>query len=283
MVTYSYEIPPMTASEQTRFRDFIEGEFGIKMPATKKSLLENRLYRRVEACGLKSYGAYLDFVISGAGSEDEYLRFSDLVSTHETSFFRESAHFDYLKESVLPSLCRESERHKLSILSAACSTGEEAYCLGMIADAALSDRGRKDILLAVEGLDLSSRAISIAQRGVYLEKNTLNVPEGLRRRYFMTSRDKTKDLCRVVPELRQITSFHTGNLLGVTALECRHYDIIFCRNVLIYFNQERQGSVITMLLGHLHPGGLLFLGHSESIIGFDLPASIVSRAVFRKN
>jgi chemotaxis protein methyltransferase CheR len=283
MVTYSYEIPPMTASEQVRFRDFIEGEFGIKMPATKKSLLENRLYRRVEACGLKSYGAYLDFVTSDAGSEDEFLRFSDLVSTHETSFFRESAHFDYLKESVLPSLCRESERHKLSILSAACSTGEEAYCLGMIADAALNDLGRKDILLSVEGLDLSSRAISIAQRGVYLEKNTLNIPDGLRRRYFMVSKDKTKDLCRVVPELRQITSFHTGNLLGDTGLEYRHYDIIFCRNVLIYFNQERQGSVITMLIGHLYPGGLLFLGHAESIIGFNLPASIVSRAVFRKN
>jgi chemotaxis protein methyltransferase CheR len=283
MFTLTAGIPSMNEAELRKFGGFIEREFGIKMPATKKSLLESRLFKRVQACGLSSYSGYFDFVTKDPKARDEFLRFVDLVSTHETSFFREERHFNFLRETVLPALCREEGRRAISVLSAACSTGEEAYSLGMLVNAAVQDHRRSDISFTVEGVDLSNRAIAMAQRGVYLAESTEKIPDELRRRYLMVSRDRSKDLCRIVPELRRRMSFHTGNLLGKPELESHRYDIVFCRNVLIYFNQANQRQAVATLLDHMASGGFLFLGHSESIMGFDLPASIVSHAVFRKD
>jgi chemotaxis protein methyltransferase CheR len=275
-------VPPMTESERQRIGDFIEAEFGIKMPSAKKGLLEGRLAKRVAACGLKGYGAYFDFVTKDPAGQDEYLHFMDRVSTHETSFFREAKHFDFLCRSVLPALCEEGGRRSISILSAACSTGEEAYTLGMVIDSALREGRRGDIEFAVEGVDLSNNAVAVAERGVYLVERIGKVPGELRDRYVMISKDRSKNLCRIVPELRRCMSFHAGNLLGDMGLGERRYDIIFCRNVLIYFDRANQRKAIAGLVDRMAADSYLFLGHSETMLSLDLPLRSVSHSVYQK-
>jgi chemotaxis protein methyltransferase CheR len=275
-------VPAMTEKERLAISAFVEGEFGIKMPAAKKSLLEGRLAKRVAACGLPSYGAYFDFVTLSPAGADEYLHFMDLVSTHETSFFREPRHFDFLKRSVLPALSREAGRHSLRVLSAACSTGEEAYSLAMLLDCSLRESRREDIELRVEGIDLSAKAVAVAERGVYLADRTRGIPEELRQDYVMRSKDRSKDLCRFSPQLRGRMRFHTGNLLGELGLAERRYDIVFCRNVLIYFDRSNQRRVVARLIEHLDAGSYLFLGHSETMLAFDFPLQTVAHSVYRK-
>jgi chemotaxis protein methyltransferase CheR len=273
--------PKMTEAERQRISDFIEKEFGIKMPVGKKTLLEGRLSKRLSACGMKSFGAYFDFVTKDPAGRDEFLEFADLVSTHETSFFREPGHYEFLSKKVLPALLSRPEARSLQILSAACSTGEEAYTLGMVVSESLAAH-RRDRPFAIEGVDLSVRAVAIASRGVYLAERTKSVPAELKKNYLMRSKDPRHEVCRFVPELRKSMSFHTGNLLGDLGLSQYTYDIIFCRNVLIYFDPPNQRRVISTLLSHLKPEGYLFLGHAETVVSLDLAVRTVAHAVYQK-
>ena len=279
----SAAVAPMTEFERGRISEFVEREFGIKMPPVKKSLLEGRLGKRVAACGLGSFGRYFDYVTKGEGRGGEYCHFMDLVSTHETSFFREARHFDFLRSKVIPAFCEHESRRSVSVLCAGCSTGEEAYSLAMLIDTALAELRRSDIEFEIEGLDLSSEAVAFAARGVFTVERTATVPEDLRRRYLMVSKDRSKGLCRFVPELRQKLNFHAGNLLGDLGLRRGRYDIVFCRNALIYFSHENQRRVVVTLLRHMNPGSFLFLGHSETTLGFDLPVRSVAHSVYRKD
>lgn len=273
--------PRMTEDERRRISAYIEAEFGIKMPAAKKGLLEGRLARRVKASGMATYGRYFDFVTRDPAGQDEFLRFQDLVSTHETSFFREPDHFRHLADTVVPAWVRAPGDRTFEVLSAACSTGEEAYTLAMVVDEALGRSGRRDLGFAVEGVDLSVHAVEAARRGVYSEARTRSIAPALKNRYLMVGKGPKRDLRRFIPELRAQTEFHQGNLLGDLALGRRAYDVIFCRNVLIYFEPDIQKKVLTALLARLKPGGRLFLGHSESMISLDLPVRPVHQAVFQ--
>lgn len=273
--------PTMSEAERLRISEFIEAEFGIKMPAQKKSLLEGRLSKRVVACGLTSYAEYFFYVTRDPRGQDEFLRFADLVSTHETSFFREPGHFDYLARQALPRFLEVQEGRSLDVLSAACSTGEEAYTLAMVLRDGFRGAGSPDRFL-VEGVDLSDRAVGIARRGVYLEERSRTIPEELKKRGLMRSKNRKDQLVRVVPELRAKTRFHTGNLLGDLALGQSTYHIIFCRNVLIYFEPATQKKVLSLLLGRLKPQGLLFLGHSETMISLSMPMRPVAHAVYQR-
>lgn len=282
MIHAGVNAPKMTEAERRMISEFIEGEFGIKMPAQKKSLLEGRLAKRVSVCSMASFGQYFQFITRNPAGRDEFLRFADLVSTHETSFFREPGHFDYLGDKAIPGFLSRPGTRSLEVLSAACSTGEEAYSLAMVLHSRLDAAKKPDVAIEVEGVDLSSRAVAIAARGVYLADRTKTIPAELRRRYTMRSKDRRSTLCRIVPELRSLTRFHTGNLLGDQGLEHRGYDMIFCRNVLIYFDPPNQRRVLISLLERLKPEGLLFLGHSETMISLDLPVKSVAHAVYQK-
>jgi len=273
--------PVLKESEHRLIGDFIEREFGIRMPSAKKALIEGRLGKRLTACGIASYGEYFEFITRDPRGRDEFLHFTDLVSTHETSFFREDAHFRQLSATVLPNLLSRSGRREIRVLSAACSSGEEAYSLGMWISRDLEHKGRGHSL-AIEGFDLSPRMVDVARRGVYTADRVAKIPPDLRLRWLMRSRDPGKDLYRFVPELRGRMAFHTGNLLSDLGLLHESYDIIFCRNVLIYFERANQSLAIDALLSRLSPGGYLFLGHSESLSGSGQAMSRVAMSVFRK-
>ena len=272
----------MSESERLLFGTFIEREFGIKMPANKKSLLEGRLGKRLRACGISSFRDYFNFVTKDQQGQDEFLTFIDLITTHETSFFRENKHFRYLAEVVLPRYAQTRISKPISVLSAACSTGEEVYSLAMVFHHYFEQTNQTGILWNIEGIDISERVVTIARRGVYTGDRIKNLGSSWLERYLMVSKDRSRNLFRIVPELRQSTKFSSGNLLEKGGLPNTHYDIIFCRNVMIYFDKDTQYKVLSSLVEHLLPRGLIFLGHSESFIFSELPLVAVSHAVFQR-
>lgn len=283
MGTPRSRIQPMTEVERARISRFIEQEFGVKMPEGKKSLLESRLGRRLATLGMTRYGEYFTFVTQDPDGRDEFLQFADLVTTHETSFFREPSHFRYLADQAIPQFVDRLTGDPLRMLSAACSTGEEAYTMAMVADATFRRLAApKNVEFDVEGVDLSEHAVAVATRAVYLTDRQRPIPEDFRSAYIMRSKKPKEPRIRVVPELRSRVHFHPGNLLGALNLRHRHYDVIFCRNVLIYFDLDHQKRVLSSLLNVLKPRGWLFLGHSESMSRFQLPVKAVYQAVFQK-
>lgn len=274
----------MSESERNDISSFIEGEFGIKMPPVKKIMLTSRLAKRLKALGLGSYSEYYRYIRSVEGMKGELFIFTDLVSTHETGFFREPQHFDYLVSSVLPELADLNGagiRRPLSVLSAACSTGEEAYTIAIMC----GEYGRNcgsTCLYRITGTDISARVVQDAARGMYRESSVTNVPVHIRRRYFMEGKGAKAGLVRIVPELRACTEFFTMNLMDSTYPFTGKFDIIFCRNALIYFDRENQEKILQRLASFLKKGGYMFIGHSETMAGYDVPVRCVDPTVYRK-
>lgn len=270
----------MTPQELELMGQFIEKEFGIQMPETKRALLQSRLAKRLAIYGMKSYRSYFDFVMGPRG-KSEFLVFTDLVSTHETTFFREMKHFKILDSAILPVLIPFTKR-KVEILSAACSSGEEAYSLAFSLANFIETQPCHFDDFCVEGIDLSLKMVDMASRGIYPNQRLRTVPAHLCQKYFMHGKDTQLEFHRVVPELRRHMIFHTGNLLGEAQFTKAAYDLIFCRNVLIYFNRDNQTAVVRQLVERLAPGGYLFLGHSETMVGSLLNLEAPYHAVYRR-
>jgi chemotaxis protein methyltransferase CheR len=200
------------------------------------------------------------------------------VTTNKTDFFREPRHFDHLAKSVLPELRRRG-RDSLRIWSSACSIGAEPYTIAMVcAEDAAANGPRKTFILAT---DLSTDVLRAARHGVYPSEMVAPVPADLRRRYIRYSMQDSSQ-ARVVPELRSMVGFARLNLMDETYAVGEPMQIVFCRNVLIYFDKPTQLLVLQRLCRQLEPGGYLFLGHSESVTGFDLPIQAVANTIFQK-
>ena len=274
----------MTERERIEISSFIESEFGIKMPAVKKILLTSRLSKRLNLLGCKSYADYYRFIRSAKGA-DEFLIFADLVSTHETSFFRESQHFELMFSRVLPDLCGTGGagiRRSLRVLSAACSTGEEAYTLAITIEEFRRKRKLRSFNYRITGTDISTKVLSSASRGVYGEGRVGKLPDEYMKKYFMRGKNEKRELVRVVPELRANAEFIHMNLMDKAYPFRENFDIIFCRNALIYFDRENQKEIIRKLTSHLSRNGYLFIGHSETMAGYDLPLRCVEPTVYRR-
>ena len=267
-----------------RISDLIGEEVGIKLPPTKRLMVEGRLRKRVRALGLASlddYGAYL-FQRDGLTAERPFL--INAVTTNKTDFFREPEHFDLLEERLVPDLValRRSERKPLiKVWSAASSTGAEAYTLAMVLADLVAER--QDFRFAILGTDISTAVLDQGMRAVYPTELVAPVPPGKQQRYLMHSRKPgTRPEVRIVPELRRLVRFARLNLMDTSYPFDRDVDIILLRNVLIYFDKADQEKVILRLVSHLRPGGYLILGHSESMIGTSVTMRQVAPAVFQK-
>jgi len=266
-----------------RLSEFIYAECGIKMPLSKKTMLESRLMKRLRTIGLTTFHEYCNYLFSPEGIANELVHMINVVTTNKTDFFREPQHFEYLMEYAVPNLIERSGtgiRKPLMVWSAACSSGEEPYTLAMILDA-FSRRvpGFKYLIL---GTDISTRVIEAARLGIYREERVAPIPEELRKNYLMRSRDRNRGLVRIVPELREHVKFRRLNFMDRDFGMREKMDIIFCRNVLIYFDRPTQEKVLARLCRHLHTGGYLFTGHSETIGGLDLPLEAVANTVSRR-
>ncbi|GAA0745807.1 chemotaxis protein methyltransferase CheR [Sphingomonas trueperi] len=252
---------------------------GIKMPETKKTMLEGRLRRRLRAVGIDTLDGYCDFLFTGDHLAAEGLHLINAVTTNKTDFFREPAHFDYLVAQALPALEARGVR-SLRAWSAACSTGPEPYTMAMVLDDYAERMGGPEY--GILATDLDTEVLAAARNGIYAAELVDPVPAALRRKYVMTSNDPRRREVRMVPRLRSAIGFGRLNLMDDRYPVGDAMHLIFCRNVLIYFDKPTQKKVVSQLYDCLAPGGYLFLGHSESITGLGLPLEQVANTVFRR-
>jgi len=271
----------LTDSDFKRLSEFIYGNYGIKMPNEKRTMLEGRLMKRLRVNQIRSFAEYCDYVFSDEGMEKELIHMINVVSTNKTDFFREPAHFEFLCETVLPEFHQKNKGEPIKIWSSACSSGEEPYTIAMVINEYARQRGAP-LPHQIFGTDISSDILERAQMGVYKDERIGDVPAAYKRRYFMANKDPQKKLVRVVPELRRNTSFMRLNLMDTTYPISEKFDVIFCRNVLIYFDRPTQEAVINKLCNHLIPDGYFFLGHSESATGMQVPLTPLKPTIFRR-
>lgn len=251
--------------------DLIERQVGIKMPAGKRLMLEGRLHKRVRALRHPGLKHYLEYLFEEGQFDNELTHLIDVVTTNKTDFFREPQHFDFLRNVAIPELLKQRGRGSqgLKVWSAACSTGMEAYTTAMVLDDIVRTGSR--FKYRILGTDISTSVLREAKLGIYSREVIAPVPDNFIKRYFLTSRNETRADVRVVPELRRLTHFMRMNLMDASYPVDRDVDIIFCRNVLIYFEKETQRKVVEQLASHLRPGGYLLVGHSESMVHSVVP------------
>jgi len=270
---------PMDNESFDRLSTYVTREYGIKLPVAKRTMLESRLNRKVKSLNMANYKEFLDFIFSDEGKQGELFHVVDLITTNKTDFFREAAHFHFLRQEFLPTYTSSTGRTNFKVWSAGCSTGEEPYTIIMT----LEEFKKKNpaVTYNILASDISTRVIQTAYEGIYDNEKIEPVPIELKRSYFLRSKTNPK-LVRVKPEYRKKIQYKRINFMDASFdLKKSDYDIIFCRNVLIYFDKTTQEKVINKFCSHLKPGGLLFLGHSESIIGMNVPLKQIRPTVYR--
>lgn len=273
------EVEQLSARNFQRLSTFIQDYSGIKMPANKRTMLEGRLRRRMRANRIDDVNAYCRYLFEEDGLASETIHLIDAVTTNKTEFFREPAHFDFLVSKGLPALAAKGKR-EIKIWSSACSTGAEPYTIAMIMDE-FCERQR-GVDYSILCTDICTEVLDQAISGRFQEPMIEPVSMPRRQRYVMRSRDPGSNLVRIIPELRSKLSFARLNLMDEAYPIETDLDIVFCRNILIYFDKPTQAKVLQRLCNHLSPGGYLFLGHSESIVGIDLPVVQIANTVFQK-
>lgn len=275
----------LRGTHRDRFRDLIHALTGISLPATKVHMIDQRLRRRVVAFDLPDTETYLQRLLNGALPDNELTTVIDLITTNTTSFFREPDHFDYLANTLAPQIAqrgRTGRAGRLKLWSAAASEGAEACSAAMVLD----DARRKglDLDFAILGTDLSQRMVARATAAVYEDEQLTTVPAEFRRRYFLSSSDP--DLAgqsRIVPELRKRMKFGVLNLMNDSYPVDHDVDVIFLRNILIYFDIATKERVIERLSAHLRPGGVLIVGHAESMVVRNSSLRQVKPTIFQKS
>lgn len=278
-VALEFSEDTLSLREFRQLASFIDTYCGIKMPESKRSMLEGRLRKRLRAVGATTFAAYCDYLFSPAGQIDEVVFLIDVVTTNKTDFFREPKHFDFLEKTGLPTLASHGY-NRIKAWSAACSTGAEPYTMAMVFQEA-QDRGviSEYNILAT---DLSTDVLEKAIRGIYSNDMAEPVPRDYAKKYLMVPRDTRRKEFRIHPKLRSRVSYGRRNLMDAKYELGGLMHIIMCRNVLIYFDRPKQIHVLKQLCNQLVSGGYLMIGHSESLTGIDLPVEQVANTVFVK-
>jgi chemotaxis protein methyltransferase CheR len=254
-----------------KFQRFIYTTAGISLPDSKKALVSGRLAKRLTACGVSSYGEYFRLLTSGK-SPQEVQQAVDLLTTNETFFFREPKHFEFLKAQM--ALVKQS-RGSFRVWSAAASSGEEPYSIAMVLEDGIP--GRWEVL----GSDISERVLEKARRGQYTMGRIANFPRGYLQRFCLKGVGTAAGTLLVEPQLRERVHFRHINL-NATLPQIGVFDVVFLRNVMIYFNLQTKRSVVERLLGTLKPGGFLLVGHSETLMDVSAGVEQVAPAIYRK-
>jgi len=273
----------MSDTEYERLSRVIYGECGIRMPHSKKVMLEARLRKRLRALGLTSFARYCEYLFSKEGLENELISMIDVVTTNKTDFFREPKHYDFLSTVAVPELMNQygaGMRRDLKIWSAGCSTGEEPYTIAMV----LSEfrEAHPGFEFMILGTDISTKVLDRAARAVYKMERADTVPVLMKKKYLLRSRDRQKNLVKIVPELRGYVKFRRLNFMQEDFDMREPMDLIFCRNVIIYFDRQTQERLLNRLYDHLIPGGYVFMGHSETLSGLRVPLVSAGPTVYRK-
>jgi len=250
---------------------------GIVLDERKREMVYRRLMRRVRETGLPSFSSYCERL---KNDEQELPAFINSITTNLTSFFRENHHFEYLKSQIIPDLIRGKSDRKLRIWSAACSTGEEPYSIGISLLEAMQGR-LQEWDAKVLATDLDSECIEKAKAGIYKTERISALQDNRQKRWFMKGKSTTSDSVKIKSEVAALITFKTLNLLHDWPMK-GPFDVIFCRNVLIYFDRATQAELIARYHALLSQGGYLMLGHSESLPADYIGFEVVGRTVFRR-
>ena len=271
-------IKPITPSLFAAFATLIHRESGIHLTTAKQALLTGRLQRRLRALGLDNFRDYLRIAESDLQERREMI---NAITTHETQFFREPSHFDLLRSRTIPAMIAEAaaglRARRIRVWSAGCSTGEEPYSLAMLLADLIPDWSI-DILAT----DLSTRVLDLAREGSFPIKRKDAIPTDYLKRFMLRGIRSREGTMRAGDEIRALIGFRYLNLNDERYAGLGTFDLIFCRNVLIYFDASSKRRVVSRLLDHLDPAGLLFLGHAESLNGLTDRARCVRPTVYAR-
>lgn len=272
---------PITEQEYEFIRETVYQHSRINLGPSKKELVMARLSKRLRALGLASYAEYIAMLRSPAG-KDEMTNLIDSISTNHTYFFREPQHFDFLSQVILPEICGDGSafNRTLRVWSAATSTGEEPYSIAtLLADYFSRTRGMAWKILCT---DISTRVLRKAGDGIFGKDRIGQIRTDWLARYFEKGQGQSDGFYRARPELRQNMQFVALNLLAPTYPFNDTFQVIFCRNVMIYFDRPTQQELVTKLVRHLEPGGYLMIGHAESLTSIQHPLKLVKPSIYRK-
>jgi chemotaxis protein methyltransferase CheR len=255
------------------FRALAYETSGLDFPDNKQQLVSTRLARNMRDLSITSFNDYYRYV-----TEDQtgvsLSEMIDALTTNHTSFAREPAHFEFLRRKILPGL---RDRTRISIWSAACSSGEEPYSIAFT----LADEGVAFHQMGILATDISTRVIETARKGIYPIERVEGIPPAQSKRYLVRGTSEWADWYLVRKEVRASIEFRQFNLMEKIG-GIGPFPVIFCRNVMIYFDRNVQQGLVNRLSEHLEPGGYLFIGHSETLNGLDQPLEYVQAAVYRK-
>jgi chemotaxis protein methyltransferase CheR len=264
-------VRPLAASEFDQIRQLAHRTFGLDLKLGKEDLVSARLRRLVRDGGFRSFQEYYKSVVADRTGEALHAMI-DALATNHTSFLREADHFEFLRNHVVPAL---PPREPVEIWCAACSTGEEVWTLGMVLSEALPGRP-----VRITASDISNKALRSAQQAIYPIARCQGVPPAWMSRYFVADGGPPASY-RVAPALRALANFRRVNLVESYSWP-RLFPVIFCRNVMIYFDGPTQEKVVAGLTAQLEPGGYLFVGHAESLARVSHSLEYVKPAVYRK-
>ncbi len=256
---------------------------GVHLSDKKRVMIESRLKKRLNVLQILSFKKYIDYLHSSEGLKLELDHFIHAITTHKTDFFRESKHFDYLYESILPELLKKKSSHSpksIRIWSAACSRGDEPYTLAMVVNEFQENCGI-DFNYTILASDISKTVVEHAKLAIYPQESIEPVPEDYKQKYLLRSKDPAKDAYRIHPVLRKNTQLFTQNLTDIQFALKGKVDVVFLRNVVIYFNDEKQLEIINRICSYIHKGGYLIMGHSEVLTVADYPVRAVAPTVYQ--
>lgn len=253
--------------------EIVYANSGIKLKSGKEALVRSRLMKRLRALGFDSTEQYMRYIESDRGAS-ELSHLVDVITTNKTSFFRESQHFMFLREKIVPQL----KRRRLRFWTAACSSGEEPYSLAMVLQDSLPDIGNLD--LRILATDISMTMLQKAARAVYPRETIEELPEAYRRRFFIKM-NHGSNLYQVNKTTRDLVQVAWLNLVGNWPMK-GPFDVIFCRNVMIYFDKATQEKLVNRFWDLMETGSHLFVGHSEGLSGISHKFRYVQPAVYRK-
>jgi chemotaxis protein methyltransferase CheR len=261
--------------------DLVYEHSRIRLGAEKQALLANRLQKRLRVLGLESYDDYCAVLRSPEGSE-EIEELVDLISTNHTKFFREPDHFSFLANQLLPALIPGlvASRSPLRLWSAAASSGEEPYTMAIVVAEQL--RAHPSLDWQITASDISRRMLTQAQQGIYQMDSIQPVPPELLKRYFQKGIGTRAGTCRVKPELQKRVRFERINLFQAEYPVFPKQHVIFCRNVMIYFDLPSRATAVQRILRHLSPGGYLVVGHSESLLGIHHNLQPIKQGIYQR-
>ncbi|HOG16720.1 MAG: Chemotaxis protein methyltransferase [Syntrophaceae bacterium PtaU1.Bin231] len=257
----------------------IYGQCGINLHEGKKELVKARLGKRLREGNFRSFADYYKFVTTEDGT-DELVSMIDSISTNLTFFFREEIHFQKLRQIIAkrPAASVRDGVDRLSVWSAGCSTGEEPYSLAITLRECENGRPLDARILAT---DISTRVLKTATRGIYPIEKVNSLPPAILKRHFQRGCGNWNGHVRVKPEVQRMVKFMRFNLMEEAPAEFR-FDVIFCRNVMIYFDKETQSLLVNRFYRCLNKGGYFFVGHSESLTGLKHSFKYVEPSVYRK-